>query len=266
VREQTGGAIRALLNLAPKTASRVRDDGADEVVPLDAVAVGDRLRVRPGEKVPVDGELVEGRSAVDESMITGESMPITKEMGAKLIGGTLNQSGGFVMRASKVGRDTVLAQIVRMVGEAQRSRAPIQRLADQVSGWFVPAVILVAILVSGGARNAHDTLERFRHHKRCSGLPAASDCVESEVGEIDFTDRLKSVLCPRPDLRRSTPSHQADQRMLLDRAPCKDKMGMARPEGSTALESCRVGVARAMCRPSFVKARADEIAHFAAAD
>jgi Cu+-exporting ATPase len=145
-REQTGGAIRALLDLAPKTASRVRDDGTDEVVALDAVAVGDRLRVRPGEKVPVDGELVEGRSAIDESMITGESMPVTKEMGAKLIGGTLNQSGGFVMRASKVGRDTVLAQIVRMVGEAQRSRAPIQRLADQVSGWFVPAVILVAIL------------------------------------------------------------------------------------------------------------------------
>jgi Cu+-exporting ATPase len=145
-REQTGGAIRALLDLAPKTARRARDDGTDEDVGLDAVAVGDRLRVRPGEKVPVDGELVEGRSSIDESMITGESMPVTKEAGAKLIGGTLNQSGGFVMRAGKVGRDTMLAQIVRMVGEAQRSRAPIQRLADQVSGWFVPAVILVAIL------------------------------------------------------------------------------------------------------------------------
>ncbi len=145
-REQTGGAIRALLDLAPKTARRIREDGSDEDVALDAVAVGDRLRVRPGEKVPVDGELVEGRSSVDESMITGESMPVTKEAGAKLIGGTLNQSGGFVMRAGKVGRDTMLAQIVRMVADAQRSRAPIQRLADQVSGWFVPAVIGIAIL------------------------------------------------------------------------------------------------------------------------
>jgi len=145
-REQTGGAIRALLDLAPKTARRVRVDGSDEDVALGSVAVGDRLRVRPGEKVPVDGELIEGRSSVDESMITGESMPVTKEAGASLIGGTLNQSGGFVMRAGKVGRDTMLAQIVRMVAEAQRSRAPIQRLADQVSGWFVPVVILVAII------------------------------------------------------------------------------------------------------------------------
>ncbi|MBX5221852.1 copper-translocating P-type ATPase [Rhizobium sp. NLR8a] len=144
-REQTGGAIRALLDLAPKTARRIRDDGADEDVVLDVVAVGDRLRVRPGEKVPVDGELLEGRSSVDESMITGESMPVTKEVGARLIGGTMNQSGGFVMKAGKVGRDTMLSQIVRMVAEAQRSRAPIQRLADQVSGWFVPAVILVAV-------------------------------------------------------------------------------------------------------------------------
>ncbi|MBY5410856.1 copper-translocating P-type ATPase [Rhizobium leguminosarum] len=144
-REQTGGAIRALLDLAPKIARRIKDDGSDEDVGLDAVAVGDRLRVRPGEKVPVDGELLEGRSSVDESMITGESMPVTKDAGAKLIGGTMNQSGGFVMRAGKVGRDTMLSQIVRMVAEAQRSRAPIQRLADQVSGWFVPAVILVAL-------------------------------------------------------------------------------------------------------------------------
>ncbi|MBY5365066.1 copper-translocating P-type ATPase [Rhizobium leguminosarum] len=145
-REQTGGAIRALLDLAPKTARRVRDDGSDEDIGLDAVAVGDRLRVRPGEKVPVDGELLEGRSSVDESMITGESMPVTKDAGAKLIGGTMNQSGGFVMKAGKVGRDTMLSQIVRMVADAQRSRAPIQRLADQVSGWFVPAVILIAIV------------------------------------------------------------------------------------------------------------------------
>jgi Cu+-exporting ATPase len=148
-REQTGGAIRALLDLAPKIARRVRADGTDEDVAVEAVAVGDRLRVRPGEKVPVDGELVEGRSSIDESMITGESMPVTKSAGAKLIGGTLNQSGGFVMRAGKVGSDTMLAQIVRMVGEAQRSRAPIQRLADEVSGWFVPIVILAAALAFG---------------------------------------------------------------------------------------------------------------------
>ena len=145
-REQTSGAISALLDLAPKTARRVRADGSDEDVPLDAVNVGDRLRVRPGEKVPVDGVLLEGRSSLDESMVTGESMPVTKEAGAKLIGGTLNQTGGFVMRADKVGRDTMLAQIVQMVAAAQRSRAPIQRLADQVAGWFVPAVILIAVL------------------------------------------------------------------------------------------------------------------------
>nr|WP_174512701.1 heavy metal translocating P-type ATPase [Methylocella tundrae] len=148
-REQTGGAIRALLDLAPKIARRIRPDGTDEDVAVEAVAVGDRLRVRPGEKVPVDGELIEGRSSIDESMITGESMPVIKSAGAKLIGGTLNQSGGFVMRAGKIGSDTMLAQIVRMVAEAQRSRAPIQRLADEVSGWFVPIVILVAALAFG---------------------------------------------------------------------------------------------------------------------
>ncbi|MDE3177893.1 MAG: heavy metal translocating P-type ATPase [Pseudomonadota bacterium] len=145
-RERTGGAIRALLDLAPKTARRIRADGADEEVGLAEIAVGDRLRVRPGEKVPVDGELVEGRSALDESMVTGESMPVTKEVGAKLIGGTINGSGGFVMRAQRIGRDTMLAQIVQLVGQAQRSRAPIQRLADQVSGWFVPLVIATALL------------------------------------------------------------------------------------------------------------------------
>ncbi len=145
-REQTGGAIRALLDLAPKTARRIRSDGTDEDIALEAVAVGDRLRVRPGEKVPVDGRLVEGRSSIDESMITGESMPITKEVGATLIGGTMNQTGGFVMEAGKVGRDTMLSQIVRMVADAQRSRAPIQRLADEVSGWFVPVVIIIAVI------------------------------------------------------------------------------------------------------------------------
>ena len=145
-REQTGGAIRALLDLAPKTARRIRADNTDEEIGLDAVAVGDRLRVCPGEKVPVDGELIEGRSSVDESMVTGESMPVLKVAGAKVIGGTINGTGGFVMRADKVGRDTMLAQIVQMVAEAQRSRAPFQRLADQVSGWFVPLVIAIALL------------------------------------------------------------------------------------------------------------------------
>ena len=145
-REQTSGAIRALLDLAPKTARRLKHDGTEAEVPLDIVAAGDRLRVRPGEKVPVDGTLIEGRSSLDESMVTGESMPVTKEAGAKVIGGTLNQTGAFIMRAEQVGRDTMLARIVQMVASAQRSRAPIQRLADQVAGWFVPAVILVALV------------------------------------------------------------------------------------------------------------------------
>ncbi|MCM2397440.1 copper-translocating P-type ATPase [Rhizobium sp. S95] len=145
-REQTGGAIRALLDLAPKMARRVREDGTDEDIALEAVVVGDKLRVRPGEKVPVDGVLIEGRSSVDESMITGESMPVTKETGARLIGGTMNQTGGFVMEAAKVGRDTMLSRIVHMVAEAQRSRAPIQRLADEVSGWFVPIVLAIAAI------------------------------------------------------------------------------------------------------------------------
>jgi Cu+-exporting ATPase len=145
-RASTSGAIRALIALAPKTARRVKDDGSDEDVPLEAVVAGDRLRVRPGEKIPVDGVLIEGKSAVDESLVTGEAMPVSKERGAEVIGGTLNGSGGFVMRAEKVGRDTMLAHIVQMVATAQRSRAPIQRLADRVAGWFVPAVIAVALI------------------------------------------------------------------------------------------------------------------------
>jgi Cu+-exporting ATPase len=144
-REHTSGAIRALLDLAPKTARRLSADGGEAEVPLENIVVGDRVRVRPGERVPVDGMLIEGRSALDESMVTGESMPVTKEVGAKLIAGTINQSGGFVMKAEKIGRDTLLARIVQMVATAQRSRAPIQRLADQVAGWFVPAVIAVAV-------------------------------------------------------------------------------------------------------------------------
>ena len=143
-RAETSSAIRALLDLAPRTARRVRPDGSEEEVPLAEVRPGDRLRVRPGEKVPVDGVVVEGASAVDESMVTGESIPVDKEPGAPVTGGTVNTTGTFVMEARRVGSDTLLAQIVRAVGEAQRSRAPIQRLADTVAGWFVPAVIVVA--------------------------------------------------------------------------------------------------------------------------
>ncbi|HET9642103.1 MAG TPA: copper-translocating P-type ATPase [Burkholderiaceae bacterium] len=145
-REKTSGAIKALLGLAPKTAVKVRADGTDEIVQVDAIQVGDLLRVRPGEKVPVDGELTEGKGNVDESMVTGEPVPVAKAVGSNVTAGTLNQTGGFVMRAEKVGVDTLLSQIVHMVAAAQRSRAPIQRMADQVASWFVPVVILVALL------------------------------------------------------------------------------------------------------------------------
>ena len=144
-RERTSGAIRALLGLAPKTARRITATG-DEDVAIDAIAVGDLLRVRPGEKIPVDGVVREGRSSVDESMVTGESMPVSKAEGARVIGGTVNQDGGLILRADRVGRDTMLARIVDLVARAQRSRAPIQRLADRVAGWFVPAVIAAALL------------------------------------------------------------------------------------------------------------------------
>ncbi len=145
-REQTSGAIKALLGLAPKTARRIDLKGNDEEVALELIGIGDSLRVRPGEKVPVDGEIIEGHSSLDESMVTGESMPVSKDVGHKVIGGTLNASGSFIMRAEKIGSETMLARIVQMVANAQRSRAPIQRLADTVSGWFVPAVIAIAAL------------------------------------------------------------------------------------------------------------------------
>ncbi len=149
-REQTGGAIRALLNLAPKTARRLRDHDNEEEIPVADVALGDRLRIRPGDGIPVDGIVLEGTSAVDESMVTGESMPSAKRAGARLIGGTVNGTGSLVMRAENIGADTMLSRIVAMVAEAQRSRAPIQRLADTVAGWFVPAVLTVAVLAFAG--------------------------------------------------------------------------------------------------------------------
>ncbi len=145
-REATSGAIKALLDLAPKTARRVKDDGSDEEIALDSVAVGDKLRVRPGDKVPVDGIVLDGHSSIDEFMVTGESMPVSKDKDSRVIGGTINKSGSFTMRADKIGRDTLLSQIVLMVASAQRSRAPIQRLADRVASWFVPTVIAVALI------------------------------------------------------------------------------------------------------------------------
>nr|WP_157216172.1 heavy metal translocating P-type ATPase [Sphingomonas formosensis] len=149
-RERTSGALKALLGLAPRTARRIAADGGDEEVPVDTIAVGDRLRVRPGEAVPVDGVVEDGRSAIDEAMVTGESLPVSKGPGDAVIGGTINRSGALVIRAEKVGRETMLARIVQMVAEAQRSRAPIQRLADRVAGWFVPAVLAVAATAFAG--------------------------------------------------------------------------------------------------------------------
>ena len=149
-RAQTGGAIRALLNLAPKTTRRLRADGGEGEIQVDQVVKGDRLRIRPGEAVPVDGVVLEGSSQLDESMVTGEAMPVAKAVGASLIGGTVNGTGALVMQAEKVGAETMLAQIVAMVSEAQRSRAPIQRLADITAGYFVPAVIGVALLAFAG--------------------------------------------------------------------------------------------------------------------
>src|SRR5438876_2650883 len=147
-RSQTSSAIKALLSLAPKTARVLRDDGSEEDIPLDRVKPGDRLRVRPGEKVPVDGVVLEGTSSVDESMVTGEPIPVEKTPSSRITGGTVNGTGSFVMRAERVGSETLLAQIVHMVSEAQRSRAPIQRLADTVSAYFVPAVVAIAVIAA----------------------------------------------------------------------------------------------------------------------
>src|SRR4051794_4194216 len=144
-RERTSGAIKALLDLTPKTARRINSDGTEDEITLDLVQIGDRLRVRPGETVPVDGSVEDGRSSLDESLVTGESMPTTKTTGDAVIGGTVNQTGSLIMRADKIGRDTMLARIVQMVAEAQRSRAPIQRMADRVAAWFVPAVLAAAV-------------------------------------------------------------------------------------------------------------------------
>ena len=145
-RERTGGAIKALLGLAPKTAHRIDDNGDAEEIAIEDIQVGDLLRIRPGEKVPVDGVVTEGSSHIDESMVTGEPMPVEKETGSKVIGATVNANGSIIIRAEKVGRDTMLSQIVKMVADAQRSRAPIQRMADMVAGWFVPIVILIAVI------------------------------------------------------------------------------------------------------------------------
>src|SRR5262249_19291863 len=142
----TGSAVRALLKLAPNTAIRVHAGGDDEEVPLDHVSPGDRLRVRPGDRIPVDGEVLEGHSSVDESLVTGESVPVEKRPGAKVTGGAINGTGTFVMRAERIGADSLLGQIVHMVSEAQRTRAPIQRLADTMSSYFVPAVVGIAIV------------------------------------------------------------------------------------------------------------------------
>jgi Cu+-exporting ATPase len=145
-RSRTSAAIRDLLDLSPKTARLMTADGAEKDVPLETIKPGDRLRVRPGEKIPIDGDVLNGTSAVDESMITGESIPVAKSAGAKVIGATVNGTGSFTMRATRVGSETMLAQIVHLVSQAQRTRAPIQRLADRVAAWFVPAVIAIAVL------------------------------------------------------------------------------------------------------------------------
>ncbi len=185
-RERTGSAIRALLDLAAKTARVIRPDGREEEVALEEVQVGDRLRVRPGEKVPVDGAVVEGRSSIDESMLTGEPVPVEKVAGDTVTGATINGTGSLVIEAQRVGNDTMLAQIVEMVAAAQRSRAPIQKLADAVAGWFVPAVIAVAVLAfvawsicgpAAGARLRADRGDRGADHR----LPLRAGSGDADV-------------------------------------------------------------------------------------
>ena len=167
-RERTGDALRALMRLAPKTAIRLGSDGREAEVALDEVVLCDKLRVRPGDNVPVDGVVLEGASPVDESLLTGEPLPVEKVAGATVTGGTRNTSGSFVMEARRVGADTVLAQIVNMVSEARRSRAPIQRLADQIAAWFVPAVVVIACWrFSRGWRAAPSRVCRMRSSPRC---------------------------------------------------------------------------------------------------
>lgn len=176
-REQTGSAIRALLKLAPETAHRIQSDGNEEEVPLDQVRSGDRLRVLPGEKIPVDGVVVEGKSHVDEAMITGEPMPVAKGIHSKVIGATINQTGSFIMQALHVGSDTMLSHIVQMVSEAQRSRAPIQRLADAVAGWFVPMVILIAFVAfAAWGISGHDSAYSYGLIAAVSVLIIACPC------------------------------------------------------------------------------------------
>jgi P-type Cu+ transporter len=177
-RDKTGGAIRALLKLAPKTARRLRADGTDEEVSLDQVHVGDRLRVRPGEAVPVDGSVTEGTSSVDESMVTGESMPVEKSVAAKVIGGTINGTGALVITAEKIGADTTLSRIVHMVAKAQRSRAPIQRLVDVVAAWFVPAV-MVSAAIADALRKEGATALFVAVEGKPAGIIAVADPIKA---------------------------------------------------------------------------------------
>ena len=218
-REATGGAIRALLDLAPKTARRLKPDGSDEEVSLGLVVAGDVLRVRPGEAVPVDGTVTDGHSTIDESMVTGESMPVTKSVGDTVIAGTINQTGAIAMRADKVGSDTMLARIVQMVADAQRSRAPIQRLADQVAGWFVPAVIAVAVLAFvvwatfGPEPRLHLWL-RCRRHRADHRLPL---CARARHADVDHCWRRPRCGSRRPRQECRSPRTNGEGRHVAGR-------------------------------------------------
>ena len=228
-RASTSAAMRALMKLAPNSARRLRDDGSDEDVPIDAVVVGDRLRVRPGEKIPVDGSLVEGRSSIDEAMVTGESMPVSKTTGDRVIAGTLNQGGSFVMRADKIGRDTLLARIVQMVATAQRSRAPIARLADQVASWFVPLVIAVA-LIAFAAWSIYGPEPRFtfaliaarrRAHHR---LPVRA---RPRHADVDHGRRRPRRASRRPGQKRRRAGAPGESRHACDRQDRHPDRGQA---------------------------------------